>query len=316
VLHIEMRRWADILVVAPASANLLSKAAYGIADNFVLSVMRAWDFRKPCVLCPAMNTAMWTHPSTKDSIDRMESWGWEVLGPVEKLLACNEKGNGAMISVQEIKAFLLAKWVKKAGAAHALTNANLQLHGMLLSSGLSQSTAAESADIRLNTTGATTDLFGRESRRNTSETLKKHTQDPKLKTALTSAKPGTPTKAKSAAAAQTATATSTATSTAAAATVGLADQPVPAKGSPAATSIAPTSSSSAVATPSAGSKLRDVVLQSFVLGVGIGVGLVATNLVMAFFTGSGVAGSGSGTGAQTSKSVLEVRPGGLHRASI
>jgi hypothetical protein len=307
VLHIEMRRWADILVVAPASANLLSKAAYGIADNFVLSVMRAWDFRKPCVLCPAMNTAMWTHPSTKESIDRMESWGWEVLGPVEKLLACNEKGNGAMISVQEIKAFLLAKWAKKAGAAHALTNANLQLHGMLLSSGLSQSTAAESADIRLNTTGATADLFGRDSRRNTSETLKKHTQDPNLKTTLTSAKPATPTKTKPAAAPQT--------TTAAVAAVGHMDKPVLVKAASTATPTVAASSSSAVTTPSAGSKLRDVVIQSFVLGVGIGVGLVATNLVMAFFAGSS-SGGASGSGAQASKSVLEVRPGGLHRASI
>ena len=74
VLHIEMRRWADILVVAPASANLISKASYGIADNFVLSVLRAWDFRKPCIICPAMNTAMWLHPTTKESLNRLKSW--------------------------------------------------------------------------------------------------------------------------------------------------------------------------------------------------------------------------------------------------
>jgi hypothetical protein len=300
-----MRRWADILVVAPASANLLSKAAYGIADNFVLSVMRAWDFRKPCVLCPAMNTAMWTHPSTKDSIDRMESWGWEVLGPVEKLLACNEKGNGAMISVQEIKAFLLAKWAKKAGAAHALTNANLQLHGMLLSSGVSQSTAAESTDLRLNTTGATTDLFGRDSRRNTTETVKKHTQDPNLKTTLTNARPATPTKTKPAAAQ---------TSIVAAAAVAHTEKPVLVKAAPATTTaVAP--SSSAGSTASGGNKFRDVVIQSFVLGVGIGVGLVATNLVMSFFTGSS-AGADSGSRGEAGKVALGVSQGALNRASI
>jgi len=81
VLHIEMRRWADVLIVAPASANVIAKSSYGIADNFVLSVMRAWDFRKPCILCPAMNTVMWTHPSTQESLSRLQAWGWMVLDP-------------------------------------------------------------------------------------------------------------------------------------------------------------------------------------------------------------------------------------------
>ena len=97
-------------VVAPASANVLSKAAFGITDNFILSIMRAWDFEKPCILCPAMNTFMWTHPATKDSIGRLKTFGWEVLGPVEKLLACNEVGNGAMVSVQAIKDRLVAEF--------------------------------------------------------------------------------------------------------------------------------------------------------------------------------------------------------------
>jgi phosphopantothenoylcysteine decarboxylase len=106
VLHIEVRRWADFFLVAPASANVISKASSGICDNFVLSVMRAWDFTKPCAMCPAMNTAMWNHPTTRSSLSRLQSWGWEVLGPVEKMLACNEKGKGAMASVQDIKSFL------------------------------------------------------------------------------------------------------------------------------------------------------------------------------------------------------------------
>ena len=72
--------------------------------------MRAWDFEKPCILCPAMNTFMWTHPTTKESIGRLKAFGWEVLGPVEKLLACNEVGNGAMVSVQAIKDRLVAEF--------------------------------------------------------------------------------------------------------------------------------------------------------------------------------------------------------------
>ena len=112
VLHIELRRWADILLIAPASANLIAKASVGISDNLLLSVMRAWDFSKPCVICPAMNTIMWNHPITKQSINTIKEWGWEVLGPVEKLLACNEKGNGALASVESIRNYLFAKDIK------------------------------------------------------------------------------------------------------------------------------------------------------------------------------------------------------------
>ena len=154
-----MRRWADILVVAPASANLISKASYGIADNFVLSVLRAWDFRKPCIICPAMNTAMWLHPTTKESLNRLKSWGYEILGPVEKILACNEKGNGAMVSVQDIKSFLLAKWAQRLGLhSNALTNANLELHS---TGSTSQITTDSVGGVGggLNNTTATSDLY-------------------------------------------------------------------------------------------------------------------------------------------------------------
>jgi phosphopantothenoylcysteine decarboxylase len=102
VLHIELRRWADVLLIAPASANFLAKASMGCADNLLLSVVRAWDFNKPCFLCPAMNTFMWDHPVTAPTIKTLESWGFEVLGPVVKMLACKEVGNGAMISVDAI----------------------------------------------------------------------------------------------------------------------------------------------------------------------------------------------------------------------
>jgi hypothetical protein len=122
VLHIEMRRWADIIVVAPASANLIAKAANGISDNFVLSVIRAWDFSKPCVMCPAMNTAMWIHPSTKESLTKLQSWGWDVLGPVVKRLACNDRGNGAMVSVPDIKAYVTAKLALVAAQSGQLLN--------------------------------------------------------------------------------------------------------------------------------------------------------------------------------------------------
>ena len=102
VVHIELRRWADILVVAPASADFLSKSSCGISDNLLLCVMRAWDLKKPCVLCPAMNTHMWYHPSTEMSISTLSKWGIDIVVPVEKILACNEIGNGALAPIETI----------------------------------------------------------------------------------------------------------------------------------------------------------------------------------------------------------------------
>src|SRR5205809_337309 len=64
VLHIELRRWADVLVIAPLDANTLAKLANGLADNCLTCVWRAWDRGRPVVLAPAMNTLMWEHPLT------------------------------------------------------------------------------------------------------------------------------------------------------------------------------------------------------------------------------------------------------------
>ncbi|KAL8901540.1 MAG: hypothetical protein Q9180_001603 [Flavoplaca navasiana] len=115
ILHIELRRWSDLLVIAPLSANSLAKMTTGVADNLLLSVVRAWDTTvttaqvaravKRIIVAPAMNTAMWLHPVTKKQMKILEEdWGadgrangWiEVLKPVEKTLACGDPGSGAM----------------------------------------------------------------------------------------------------------------------------------------------------------------------------------------------------------------------------
>ncbi|KAL8660047.1 MAG: hypothetical protein Q9226_000125 [Calogaya cf. arnoldii] len=115
ILHIELRRWSDLLVIAPLSANSLAKMTTGLADNLLLSVVRAWDTTgaidhtasavKKIIVAPAMNTAMWLHPITKKQMKILEEeWGtdgkpggWvEVLKPVEKTLACGDAGSGAM----------------------------------------------------------------------------------------------------------------------------------------------------------------------------------------------------------------------------
>src|SRR5262249_54896134 len=64
VLHIELRRWADVLLIAPLDANTLAKLALGLCDNCLTCVWRAWEPTRPVVLAPAMNTLMWLHPAT------------------------------------------------------------------------------------------------------------------------------------------------------------------------------------------------------------------------------------------------------------
>ena len=119
-MHIELRDWADILLVAPLSAHTLAKLATGLCDDTLSCVARAWDFGhgdrhgKPILLAPAMNTAMWQHPLTRKQLDIVQSFwnvsgkskgrqgGVHVISPQIKTLACGEVGIGALASVDDI----------------------------------------------------------------------------------------------------------------------------------------------------------------------------------------------------------------------
>ena len=104
VQHIELRDWADVLVVAPLTANTMAKIRYGLCDNLLTSVIRAWEPHKPLVAAPAMNTKMWEHPHTEEQLDWMTSLGqdWLIVDPQEKVLACGDKGMGAMAPIEKI----------------------------------------------------------------------------------------------------------------------------------------------------------------------------------------------------------------------
>ncbi|OCT51634.1 Phosphopantothenoylcysteine decarboxylase [Cladophialophora carrionii] len=116
ILHIELRRWAHVLIVAPLSANSLAKMVNGMSDGLLLNVIRAWDTtglidmrKKRIFVAPAMNTAMWRHPITKKQIKVLdEDWGegedgWvTILRPTEKELACGDTGDGAMMDWKQI----------------------------------------------------------------------------------------------------------------------------------------------------------------------------------------------------------------------
>ena len=119
ILHIEIRRWADLLVLAPLSANTLAKISGGFSDNLLTSVIRAWDInplnskRARIIVVPAMNVSMWEHPVTAKQIRIVEEeWGvhgkdpehgWmEVLHPQVKTLACGDVGQGGMHDWKDI----------------------------------------------------------------------------------------------------------------------------------------------------------------------------------------------------------------------
>jgi phosphopantothenoylcysteine decarboxylase len=126
VRHIAFRGWADLLVVAPLDANTLAKFALGLCDNFLTCLFRAWDFRKPVVLVPAMNTQMWDSPVTRRHLrqlladrgvdDTDPRWtldeaaavfarhapGLVLVPPQSKRLACGDVGLGAMAEVAVI----------------------------------------------------------------------------------------------------------------------------------------------------------------------------------------------------------------------
>ncbi|MBI2064925.1 MAG: phosphopantothenoylcysteine decarboxylase [Candidatus Yanofskybacteria bacterium] len=104
ILHIDLRNWADTLVIAPLSANTLAKMANGIADNLLTSIVRAWDRSKKVIIAPAMNTHMWDHPATKEHLDTLMRWypHLTIVNPINKLLECGDVGIGAMAEVHQI----------------------------------------------------------------------------------------------------------------------------------------------------------------------------------------------------------------------
>ncbi|KAL3083130.1 hypothetical protein niasHS_010932 [Heterodera schachtii] len=124
VLHIELRKWADSMLIAPLDANSLAKIANGICDNLVTSVVRAWDQRKPLYFAPAMNTAMWENPLTYQHLKTLkELLLYREIPPIEKEMMCGDKGYGAMASVQMI-ASIISSDIKNKYAVYSYSSEN------------------------------------------------------------------------------------------------------------------------------------------------------------------------------------------------
>ncbi len=92
--HIALSRWADVIIIAPATANTISKLAQGSSDDLATTVILASN--KQVYLVPAMNVRMWEHPSTRQNIDKLKNYGYKIIGPEIGEMACGEYGQGKM----------------------------------------------------------------------------------------------------------------------------------------------------------------------------------------------------------------------------
>lgn len=106
ILHIELVRWADALVVAPATGNALARFARGLADDLLSTVYLAYE--GPVVVAPAMNPRMWDHPETRENMERLARRGVAVVPPEAGYMACGDEGSGRLAALESIVAETLA----------------------------------------------------------------------------------------------------------------------------------------------------------------------------------------------------------------
>ena len=102
--HISLSRWADLILIVPATANTISKLSYGLTDDLASTVVLASN--KKVFLAPAMNVRMWEHESTKDNILKLKSYGYRIIGPEIGDMACGEYGKGKMTEPEGILRYL------------------------------------------------------------------------------------------------------------------------------------------------------------------------------------------------------------------
>src|SRR5450432_2042679 len=110
--HIQLTRWADAVVVCPCTANTLNKFASGLADDLVGALFLAHDRTKPFLVAPAMNPAMWQHPATQDSLEKLGRWGVRFISVGEGRTACGEVGEGRLAEPEEVIAAIEASLAK------------------------------------------------------------------------------------------------------------------------------------------------------------------------------------------------------------
>ncbi len=102
IAHIAIGKWADLFILAPASANSLAKLAHGFAEDMLSATALALDEKLPKLVAPAMNTRMYQNPATQANLNRLISYGYQLISPRESLLACGDYGPGALADISVI----------------------------------------------------------------------------------------------------------------------------------------------------------------------------------------------------------------------
>ncbi len=113
--HIELARWADVVLIAPATADLIARLVHGLADDLLTTLCLASD--APKLIAPAMNQAMWRNPATQRNIAMLNGDGWQLIGPEAGDQACGDTGPGRMSEPDDIVAALFSRLAPPAGAA-------------------------------------------------------------------------------------------------------------------------------------------------------------------------------------------------------
>ncbi len=101
--HIDLARWAEVLVVAPASADLIGRLANGLAGDLVATAALAVPADRPRLLAPAMNPAMWAQPAVQRNVARLVEDGWRLVEPGEGHHACGDAGRGRLAEPADIQ---------------------------------------------------------------------------------------------------------------------------------------------------------------------------------------------------------------------
>ena len=98
--HIELARWADVVLIAPATADLIARLVHGMADDLLTTLCLASE--APKLIAPAMNQAMWRHPATQRNVEQLQQDGWQQIGPDAGDQACGDVGPGRMSEPEQI----------------------------------------------------------------------------------------------------------------------------------------------------------------------------------------------------------------------
>ncbi|MDZ4678474.1 MAG: flavoprotein [Oligoflexia bacterium] len=119
--HIHFAKWADLAIVCPATANTINSLASGIANNCIGTLFLAYDLKKPYLIAPAMNKEMYQHPTTKASLEKLQSWNIHVLPTGEGHQACGDIGHGRLLEPDAIFIEILKFFKSK----HIIQNVSL-----------------------------------------------------------------------------------------------------------------------------------------------------------------------------------------------